>query len=563
MKGTQGVGAIRKSAIVVAAALGLGGCLSEENNASWTEDYPDDVVVSGSVGDGPVINATVRITSSKGKLLAELQSDVKGAYNVTLQADPNQYPLLVEAVGGTDLVTNRTQDFDLRSAVLSTNATATANVNPFSTLAFETARDLNGGLTRGNLRKAQDIVAITTNSGLTSLKRSGPIESRVDAQNVAEMVKASETLSEIVRRTRNALNAAGANVRAGVIIERLGSDLIDELIEGNGGPRADARTAAVATIVSAQVLLESMSNELHVNGNNATEAMRAAIDQVSPGTAQPTLDDLAVTREMLDSTRIGALAAFAVTNDPELEQLAATVVGIQPGMDPVLVNGLLPSGYRSMLNAAIAMAAGGDATTVATINDVVRSGGDDDTPVANRPPVVSGTPAGSVTVGEAYDFTPSASDLDGDELTFSIDGKPPWAAFSTTTGSLSGTPNSNHVGIHGGIEIRVSDGQASSSIGPFSITVNEPAPMTGSITLNWTPPTENEDGSTLTDLARYRIHWGTTAGSYPNKIRIDNPGISSYVIDNLAPGTYFIVATSINAAGVESRYSNAITRAVP
>ena len=33
---------------------------------------------------------------------------------------------------------------------------------------------------------------------------------------------------------------------------------------------------------------------------------------------------------------------------------------------------------------------------------------------------------------------------------------------------------------------------------------------------------------------------------------IDNPTISTYVVENLAPGTYAFVATAFNAAGVES-----------
>ena len=82
------------------------------------------------------------------------------------------------------------------------------------------------------------------------------------------------------------------------------------------------------------------------------------------------------------------------------------------------------------------------------------------------------------------------------------------------------------------------------------------------MTLNWTAPTENEDGSPLEDLSGYRIYWGATPGNYPNSVTIDNPGLTTYVVDNLAPGTYEFVATSFNAAGVESGYSNAATKTV-
>ena len=81
--------------------------------------------------------------------------------------------------------------------------------------------------------------------------------------------------------------------------------------------------------------------------------------------------------------------------------------------------------------------------------------------------------------------------------------------------------------------------------------------------VNWTAPTMNEDGTPLTDLAGYTIYWGTSPGNYPNSVTIDNPSVTTYVVDNLAPGTYEFVATSFNSAGVESRYSGAATRVVP
>src|SRR5215475_12126242 len=46
-------------------------------------------------------------------------------------------------------------------------------------------------------------------------------------------------------------------------------------------------------------------------------------------------------------------------------------------------------------------------------------------------PTISGTPPGSVLQNTAYSFQPSASDPNGDKLTFSISGKPAWASFDT------------------------------------------------------------------------------------------------------------------------------------
>ena len=186
--------------------------------------------------------------------------------------------------------------------------------------------------------------------------------------------------------------------------------------------------------------------------------------------------------------------------------------------------------------------------------------GGGDPPSGNTAPVISGNPAGAVKVGDEYSFTPNASDADGDTLTFEIQNRPQWAQFDTGTGTLSGQPTLGNVGIYSNIMISVSDGQADASLASFSISVDQVG--TGSATLSWTPPTENEDGTALTDLDGYKIYWGTTSGSYPNSVRLDNEGLTTYVVDNLVPGTYEFVATSFNDAGVESVYSNPATKVV-
>ena len=177
----------------------------------------------------------------------------------------------------------------------------------------------------------------------------------------------------------------------------------------------------------------------------------------------------------------------------------------------------------------------------------------------NNPPSISGTPPSSTKVGDAYSFQPSASDPDGDALTFSVANRPPWASFDTTSGELSGTPEAGDEGTYDGLRITASDGAASDSL-TFSVTVTQIS--TGSVTLSWTPPQQNTDGSALTDLAGYRIYYGTASRNYDNTVSIDNPGISTYVVENLSPDTYYFAATAVNSAGVESDFSGEAVKAV-
>jgi len=205
-------------------------------------------------------------------------------------------------------------------------------------------------------------------------------------------------------------------------------------------------------------------------------------------------------------------------------------------------------------NIYISVTDGTDSTSVGPFAIVVVA----DT--SNSAPSISGTAATQVTAGNNYGFTPNTNDADGDTLTFSISGLPRWASLDTTTGALSGKPQSGDVGTYSNIVITVTDGSASASLTPFSIVVN--AIANSSVTLSWTAPTENEDGSSLTDLDGYKIYWGTTPGSYPESVTIGNESITTYVVENIAPGTYEFVATSFNQAGVESRYSSPVTKVV-
>jgi hypothetical protein len=186
-------------------------------------------------------------------------------------------------------------------------------------------------------------------------------------------------------------------------------------------------------------------------------------------------------------------------------------------------------------------------------------------PVTNSAPVISGTPTTSVYENTAYSFTPTASDSDGDPLTFSITNRPSWASFDAATGSLTGTPSSSDIGTYNDIVISVSDGTASASLSAFNITVDaQPAPSTGSATINWTPPTEYTDNSPLTNLSGYKIYYGTSSGNYTDQLTINNPGLTAYTIDNL-PGnntTYYFVMTAVDSAGRESNYSNVISRTI-
>jgi hypothetical protein len=178
----------------------------------------------------------------------------------------------------------------------------------------------------------------------------------------------------------------------------------------------------------------------------------------------------------------------------------------------------------------------------------------------NASPTISGAPAASVSVGNSYSFTPSAKDANGDPLTFSIQNMPAWAAFNTTTGALTGAPAAADVRSYANIIISVSDGSATTALAPFTIAVVQAA--SGSANLSWTAPTTNSDGTALTNLAGYRIHYGTTT-AMTQVVQVASPGIATYTLGNLSPGTWYFAVAAYASTGAESPLSNTASKTIP
>ena len=85
---------------------------------------------------------------------------------------------------------------------------------------------------------------------------------------------------------------------------------------------------------------------------------------------------------------------------------------------------------------------------------------------------------------------------------------------------------------------------------------------TGSAMLSWLPPDTNTDGSALTNLAGYYIHYGTDMAHLDQLIKIATVGLTNYVIDNLASGTYYFAMSSYSTAGVESALSAIVSKTI-
>jgi len=156
-------------------------------------------------------------------------------------------------------------------------------------------------------------------------------------------------------------------------------------------------------------------------------------------------------------------------------------------------------------------------------------------------------------------FRPIASDPDGDPLQFGIANQPGWTTFNAATGEIRGMPTGADVGTYRGITVTVAAG---GQMRALSFDLEVVAVGNQSIMVAWLAPTENDDGTPLTNLAGYRIRYGQQSGIYTGEVNITNPGLATYVISGLAAGTYYLVLSAVNTSGAESEYSNEASVAV-
>ncbi len=83
----------------------------------------------------------------------------------------------------------------------------------------------------------------------------------------------------------------------------------------------------------------------------------------------------------------------------------------------------------------------------------------------------------------------------------------------------------------------------------------------GQVSLSWDAPTTNEDGTPLTDLAGYKIYYGTSSGTYTQNVNVGN--VATYTVSSLTDGlTYYFAVKAYDTASSESRYSNEVSKTI-
>ena len=82
------------------------------------------------------------------------------------------------------------------------------------------------------------------------------------------------------------------------------------------------------------------------------------------------------------------------------------------------------------------------------------------------------------------------------------------------------------------------------------------------MTLRWTAPKRNTDGTPITSLAGYLVYYGQTEGQYSRTLHLPSATLTSVGIEGLAPGKWHFAVKALATNGRESAFSKAVSKTI-
>jgi len=348
-----------------------------KNNNSVANIAAGVVSIAGVAADGPIAGGTVTVTDATGTVVATGTTNNDGTYNVNVPRTA-LIPLDITISGGTDTITNKPQDFPVSTAVTTPVASITqvnANANAFTTVivAAAKAEAASKGIALDTATLASATTKVVGNMGFGLDPAIDPINTTMTAANTADMIKANEALSELIRRTTtdkvSSDNAATASAGLATgtattvkvasladiqsVIATMAADVSDGVLDGNTSSQAvlDAATKAMndsyanasagEATVAAVTAGKSVAQAALDAGVAKQQAIQQAITPPTPVEAQATVtlaqvNTVQVVTEVLtNSLQItdtkGLVVADAATTQVNMDRYAAASVGLTAG----------------------------------------------------------------------------------------------------------------------------------------------------------------------------------------------------------------------------------------
>ena len=97
---------------------------------------------------------------------------------------------------------------------------------------------------------------------------------------------------------------------------------------------------------------------------------------------------------------------------------------------------------------------------------------------------------------------------------------------------------------------------------PASLSARSHSQGSRTATVSWDAPTTNNNGTPLTDLAGYRIYYGSSRENLSHTVKISTVGLQTYVIDDLEAGTWYFAVRAVASNGTESTLSDIAAKTI-
>ena len=414
-KGTWGVREVCLCAVVFLAACTGSSKQNFEESA--------DLVLSGSVGDGPIVGADITVEDAEGTVVFTDQSDLTASYQVNVP-DGTYLPVTVRVTGGTDLVTGRPADFELQAVAFS-SGDITLNASPLTTLAIETARCM-GELTPANVDLAWGHIHDAMNVGWDRAIVQDPMGDPVEDTNITTVLIANEALGEVIRRTSLALASSSEPHTPDEVMSLLACDLADGQLNAVGRG-VTPRTTMTLLTVSTAVRLEVIAGRLRVDGQPAESLLNDALRTVIPGSNR-TVGSLPPNQALIDQTQ-SALGVLQILGSEPILDMAMVLDGATPETARNQLEPLITSSSENTLDSLGAQVALTDDSELAPL--VTRQ---TDSLNAQRPIVSFIADDSSVVAGTGTRLSWAASDT---EICLASGG---WSGEFSATGTFQ-TPS--------------------------------------------------------------------------------------------------------------------------
>ena len=275
------------------------------------------------------------------------------------------------------------------------------------------------------------------------------------------------------------------------------------------------------------------------DGNGGADTQSFFINVAASSNAAPTIDSTAPLTATVDELYTYDVSASDADGDPLTFALTQSPAGMSITSSTGLIQWTPGVSQEGSHPVTVSVDDGNSGTDTQSFTVVVSS-----VPPANAAPTIDSTAPLTATVDELYTYDVSASDADGDPLTFALTQSPAGMSITSSTGLIQWTPGVSQEGSHP-VTVSVDDGNSGTDTQSFTVVVSSVPPANSAPTIDSTAPLT----ATVDELYIYDVDASDIDGdpltysltSSPTGMSIDSStGLIQWTPSSLQQGTVFV-----------------------